>query len=356
MENKPSASSLFRTRPRKTVKVSQESLVETRPLVDGEPFVLELRPGRDGVDLGSWAASQADLLQSRLLEHGALLFRGFGIGSVERFREVAKVLCPDLLDYKERAAPRHEIGSQIYTSTEFPADQHIPLHHEMSYSHNWPTKILFYCDQPAAAGGRTPLTDDRKVIHLLDPEVKRRFIDRGVMYVRNYGEGVDLPWQEVFQTEDRAQVERYCREAHMEVDWRSGDRLRTRAARQVLAIHPVTGDTVWFNHAHLFHMSNLEPAVRDALLAEFEPDELPRNAFHADGSPISEADLDHIRQVYQDTAVRFPWEQGDVLLVDNFLVSHGREPYEGPRRILVAMAELYTNPELGGEGSGAVTS
>jgi len=166
------------------------------------------------------------------------------------------------------------------------------------------------------------------------------------MYIRNYGEGVDLPWREVFQTEDRAEVEAYCREAGMEVQWRDGDRLQTRAVRQVLATHPETGDTLWFNHAHLFHMSNLQPAVREALLSEFAPDELPRNAFHADGSAIDEADVTHVRELYEEVAVRFPWQQGDLLLVDNFLASHGRESFGGQRSILVAMADLYTNTAL----------
>jgi hypothetical protein len=212
----------------------------------------------------------------------------------------------------------------------------------MSYSHNWPTKIFFYCDLPAQSGGRTPIAEDRKVFPALDPEVKARFLEKKVMYVRNYGEGVDLPWQEAFQTSDPQAVEAYCRKAGAEVEWRGRDRLRTRSVRQVVATHPKTGEVVWFNHAHMFHMSNVEPEVLSALLEEFAPDELPRNAFYGDGSPLEVEALDHIRQVYRDTSVGFPWQKGDILLLDNFLVSHGREPFGGPRRILVAMAELYT--------------
>ena len=130
------------------------------------------------------------------------------------------------------------------------------------------------------------------------------------MYVRNYGEGVDLPWREAFQTDDRGVVEEYCRQAGATVEWRDKDRLRTRSVRQVMVEHPRTGDKVWFNHAHMFHVSNLQPAVRASLLPEFAPDELPRNAFYGDGTPIEDAVLEHIRQVYQDTAVAFPWRRG----------------------------------------------
>src|SRR5262249_51434849 len=123
--------------------------------------------------------------------------------------------------------------------------------------------------------------------------------------------------------------------------------------RQVTATHPRTGETVWFNHAHMFHVSNLDPAVRAALLAEFDDDELPRNAFYGDGSPIEDEVLAAIRETYREAAGAFPWERGDVLLLDNFLVSHGRQPFRGPRRIVVAMAELYTEPSFAApEGAG----
>lgn len=337
----------FRSRSRKPVRVSQEELTRSAPLPESDDpdFMLKIEPAMENVSLSSWAETSRDSILERLHRHGAILFRGFGI-EPDGFRDVARAITPDLLDYRERAAPRHEVKQNVYTSTEFPSDQVIPLHHEMSYSHNWPKQIFFYCQQAAQQGGRTPIANDRAVIDRLDPEVKERFRSKGVMYVRNYGEGVDLPWREAFQTDDKEEVEAYCRRAGMKVEWRDRDRLRTWSKRQVFATHPDTGDTVWFNHAHLFHMSNLGPEVREALLSEFEPDELPRNAFHADGSAIDEGDLDHIRDVYEGIAVRFPWQEGDLLLVDNFLVSHGRESYEGPRTVLVAMAELYTNTEV----------
>ena len=333
-------------RRRRPVRVSAEELVRTGGLEDGGQFPLVVEPAAEGVNLVSWATGRREWIEAELLRHGALLFRGFEVGTPERFEQFARAVAPELLDYFERAAPRVEVGRNVYTSTEYPAEHAIPLHHEMSYSHNWPTKIWFYCDLPARAGGATPVANDREVFDLIDPAVKRRFAEKRVMYVRNYGEGLDLSWREAFQTEDRAEVERYCRAARMTCEWGEGDRLRTRAVRQALATHPRTGETVWFNHAHMFHISNVEPSVRDALLAQFRDDELPRNAFYGDGSKIEPSVLEEIRGVYDRAAVRFPWRAGDVMLLDNFLASHGREPFEGPRRVLVAMAELYTNEEL----------
>jgi alpha-ketoglutarate-dependent taurine dioxygenase len=335
----------FQASRRKAVSVDSSALVKSSFPSPEDRFLLVLEPNMEGVDLVSWAASQRDALERQLLAHGGILFRGFNINSVQQFTAVTRAICDNLIDYNERAAPRSEVEKSVYTSTEFPADQHIPMHHEMSYSHNWPAKIWFYCAQPPAGGGRTPVADDRKVLQRIDPAIRQRFVEKKVMYVRNYGEGVDLPWQEVFQTADRSAVEEYCRKARMTFEWKDKNRLRTRTVRPATVTHPKTGETIWFNHAHMFHMSNLQPGVREALLAEFREDELPRNAFYGDGSPIESSVLEEIRGVYDEVALRFDWRQGDILMLDNFLSSHGREPFVGPRKILVAMGELFTSGE-----------
>jgi alpha-ketoglutarate-dependent taurine dioxygenase len=325
----------------KSVTVSQAALVKTGFVDPERQFPLLVEPAMAGINLRGWAGANGDWIEKQLLSKGAILFRGFGIDSVAQFQEVSQAMCPNLLDYNERAASRNEVGKNVYTSTEFPANQTIPMHHEMSYSHNWPTKLWFYCDQPSAAGGRTPVADDRQVFQRIDPRIRERFESKRVMYVRNYGEGVDMSWQEAFQTDDRSKVEEYCRSAHATVEWKDGDRLRTRSVRRAVLADPRTGDNLWFNHAHMFHVSNLEPAVREALLAQFAEDELPRNAFYGDGTPIESSVLEEIRGIYEEAAIRFEWQKGDILLVDNFLVTHGREPFSGPRRILVTMGELF---------------
>lgn len=336
----------FKPTQRKVVQLSEESLVRTGFLDPEERFPVLVEPAAESVSLIGWAAAHRGFVEEQLQKHAGILFRGFDIAGPAQFQELGRALFSELLDYRERAAPRVEISPGVFTSTEFPADQWIPLHHEMSYSHNWPAKILFYCDQAPGERGRTPIASARKVTARIDPAIQRRFLDKKVMYVRNYGEGVDLSWQEAFQTGDRAAVEEYCRQAGMRAEWRDGDRLRTRTVRQVMVEHPRTGETIWFNHAHMFHHSNLQPEVREALLSQFREDELPRNAFYGDGSPIESSVLEEIRQTYLDASIAFPWQPGDVLVLDNFLAAHGREPFAGPRRILVGMAELYTHPGL----------
>jgi hypothetical protein len=96
----------------------------------------------------------------------------------------------------------------------------------------------------------------------------------------------------------------------------------------------------------MFHISNMEAAVREYLLSVFKEEDLPRNAYYGDGSRIETSVLDEIRGVYNETSITFPWQEGDILMLDNFLASHGREPFVGPRKIVVAMAELYTNKDI----------
>jgi alpha-ketoglutarate-dependent taurine dioxygenase len=345
-EREEPAFSRFKNIKRKSVSVSPESLVESTYLEPGSTFPLVMRPLMENINLADWARSARAEIEAQLLRHGAILFRNFKIDAVEQFEQFARTLSPELLDYRERAAPRREAGRNVYTSTEYPAEQSIPLHHEMSYSHNWPTKIWFHCVKAAEQGGATPIAEDRKVFQRLDPKIKEIFMRKKVMYTRNYGEGVDLSWQDTYQTNDRALVAQYCREAKTEFEWKDENRLRTRQVRQAVAVHPKTGEMVWFNHAHMFHISNVEPQVREALLSQFKEEDLPRNAYYGDGTPIETSVLDEIRGVYNEAAVAFRWQEGDIMMVDNFLVSHGREPYTGARKVVVAMAELYTNPEL----------
>lgn len=99
-----------------------------------------------------------------------------------------------------------------------------------------------------------------------------------------------------------------------------------------------SGRKVWFNQAHLFHVSSLPASVERELRESFSEDELPRNALYGDGSPLDAADLANVRAAYAAEEIAFPWEAGDVVIVDNEQFAHGRRPYSGPRSVMVAMA------------------
>jgi alpha-ketoglutarate-dependent taurine dioxygenase len=301
-------------------------------------------PEAAGLDLAAWAGAHREALDAALDEHGALLFRGFDVPDQGAFFEVSGA-ASELLDYVYRSTVRSAVGDKIYTSTEYPARVSIPMHCENSYQHDWPTRLFFYCAQPPREGGRTPLADVAGVTDRIDPAIRETFREKGVMYVRNYsaGPGFDLPWPTVFQTQDRGEVEAYCREHGIQFEWRPNNALRTWQVCQGMAAHPRTGKLLWFNQAHLFHVSSLEPKTRDALLRICKsPENLPRNSWYGDGSPIETEVLDEVRRAFDVETVSFPWEKGDLLMVDNMAVAHGRTPYEGERKILVTMGDAYS--------------
>jgi alpha-ketoglutarate-dependent taurine dioxygenase len=321
----------------------QEGLVNMRWLQFQKTLPLVIEPAVGELDLVSWAAKNRKFIEQHLWKCGGILFRGFNVKSVTEFERFIVTISGDLLDYSYRSTPRTQVSGKIYTSTEYPADQAIPLHNEASYSNEWPMKIWFYCVTSSAQGGETPIADSRVVFELVDPKIRERFMEKNVMYVRTYGAGLDLPWQTVFQTPSKVAVENYCRRAGIEFEWRNGDGLRTREIRQAVIRHPRTGEMVWFNQAHLFHVSNLKPEIRECLLALLGEENLPRNAYYGDGTPIDTSVLEEIRRIYEDRTVLFPWQEGDVLMLDNILAAHGRTPFAGIRKILVGMAEPFTN-------------
>lgn len=332
---------------RKAVSTTQQDLVRVRPFLEGGSLPTLIEPAVEGLDLKSWAVANRDLLEHHLSTVGGVLLRGFGVESVDEFRGVMQALYSRLLDYSDRVQPRSQVSEKVYTSTQYPPEHSIELHNESSYAYSWPLRIAFFCQLPSPVGGETPIADCRRILSALDPEIRRRFVERRVMYVRNFGEGFGIDWQTAFQTEDRDEMEEFCRRNGVQVEWKGDGRLRTRSVRPIAVRHPRTGEEVWFNAAVSSHISTVEPATRAALLAEYGEDDLPKNSLYGDGTPIDPEVLEEARRVFALESLSFPWRQGDILLLDNMLVAHGRAPYSGARKVVVAMAEPVSLADLG---------
>jgi alpha-ketoglutarate-dependent taurine dioxygenase len=295
-----------------------------------------------GLRLAEWLQSRRQSLLSRLEREGIILLRRLSIISSGQFATLAAALFGDqLLAYSNRSTPRTELKGNVYTSTEYPREEVIPQHNENAYSHEWPMKVAFLCLVASTSGGATPVADSRSVYRRIPKRIREKFERKGVAYVRNYGDA-GLPWREVFQVQTRAEVESYCQQHGIQFQWLEDERLRTRQVCPAVAVHPYTGDKLWFNQAHLFHVSNHLPANRDALLETFGEEGLPRHAYYGDGEPLEADVLEEIRAAYEQETLSFPWCNGDLLLLDNMLYSHGRQAYEGPRKVLVAMAQART--------------
>jgi len=290
--------------------------------------------------LADWARQHAQQLDCELLEHGGILLRGFANGGLADFRSFAEAVSREVLNYNERSSPRTELAQGVYTSTDHPPDQPIVMLNEQSYNVLWPLKIMFYCVQAALRGGRTPIADSRRLLSRLSPRTIAAFEEKGIRYVRNYNSGLGLTWQQAFQTDDRSAVEEYCARAQIDVHWKSGGGLRTEQVRPAIRRHPQSGEPIWFNHGSFFNVNSLAPELRDALLSVVAESELSTHTYYGEGTPIERETIEELRAAYDAERVCIDWQPGDVLLLDNMLASHGREPYQGPRKILTIMADL----------------
>ena len=329
---------------RRPVDLSLKDVVRIDRLDPGAAIPVLIQPEIEELDLTLWAQANLPLIDSILSKEGAILFRKFQVNSIAQFESLARATSSGLMDYAEPSTSRTELSNKVYTSTEYPATETLPLHNEMSYSHVWPMRIWFHCVEPADEGGETPIADSRKIFELLDLKLRKRFIDRQVLYVRNYDEGIGLSWQSVFHTDCRETLEAYCRKNNIDYQWLDEKRLRTRQVRQAIATHPKTGETVWFNQAHIHNILNLPAPFREALISVARDKEFPLdiNSFYGDGSPIEPSVFEEIHSVCRKASVSFHWQKGDVMMLDNMLIAHARAPFVGSRKIVVAMAEPCT--------------
>lgn len=307
----------------------------------GGPLVLS--PASGAPDLVEAVVAHRAQIEERLLDHGAVLFRGFPVASVEQFARFGTALSPQPLDYVYRSTPRSSVGEGVFTATEYPAEQEIALHCENAYQREWPLKLALCCLVAPATRGETPLADLRRVAEMVGQEILDAFEQRQVRYIRHYRPHVDLPWEVVFQTSDRGDLAEYCAMHGIEHTWLDATTLRTAQTAQGTARHPVTGERVLFNQAHLFHRSSLEPQVAASLADLFGADRMPRDAVFGDGAGIPLAYLDAVRAAFRSASVQFPWQRGDVLLIDNMRMAHGRRPYTGERKVIAMLLDSYSS-------------
>gem|GEM_PF-296211 len=341
-DNKKSLQGLLNTVPKTVAVQALNGDVEKKYIGNAYTKLTVLEARSPGLELSAWIAAHKDLVAATYEENKNLLFRGFSPVDRDAFPAIVRQISgSELLDYTEPSTPRTQVGQKVYTSTEFPEEEYIVQHNEHSYSNHWPLKIYFYCETPSAEGGQTPICDSRAVYRLIGDNIKKRFEEKDVLYVRNFTEELDISWEHFFQTSDRAQVAEYCRKKKIELQWKDNDELKTLQKSQSVLAHPASGEKVWFNQAHLFHVSNLREEVASFLLENYGEEHLPRNSYYGDGSTIADDTLAEIKAAYSKAQLSFEWQAGDLIMLDNILYSHGRNPYKGKRSILVAMTDEY---------------
>jgi len=344
MEKKPSLKANIRRNiqeRREEINLADLKLTQESYLQPDFSFPLVVQPVMDGVNLAAWARNNREYLKTELAKHGAILFRKFPVDSAAKFEEFATAASVSGELFNEYGdLPRDDPGLKIYHSTPYPADKSILFHNESSHMHRWPLKQWFYCVKSADGKGATPIIDCRATYKALDPALIQRFVEKKLLYVRNFITGLDVSWQQFFQTTKKESVEEYCRKASIDFEWKSERHLKTQQICPAVVKHPLTGEMVFFNQIQLHHISCLDPEVRDSMLSMFSEEDLPRNVYYGDGTPIEDSVVAEISELYENQAVRFRWQTGDVLMLDNMMIAHARDPFEGTRKILVAMADI----------------
>ena len=283
-----------------------------------------------------------EYINNLLLKSGAILFRGFNISSQKDFLVIRNTLTSDYsFEYIDGNSPRKILSKGIYTSTEFPKDQTITIHNELSYSSNWPSRLYFFCESPSIHGGETPIVDCRYILKILNQEIIKLFDTLNVKYTRflHDGHGLGKSWIDTFQTSSKVEVENYCKKHKFDFFW-EGQSLYISQIGLGIATHPITREKVWFNQANQFHPSSLQEDVYDAMKLLFSGNtyKYPHYAYFGNGQEIQEDYLFQITSAFEQSSIKFKWEKGDFLYLDNMLMAHGRMPYIGERKILVSMS------------------
>ncbi|WP_030607340.1 TauD/TfdA family dioxygenase [Streptomyces sclerotialus] len=307
---------------------------------------VERQPGRPPMlraetagDATSWVAEHRDALRAAVAEHGSLLVRGLGLRDASGAGAVFHRLADELLSEKEAFAPRRTYADGVYSSTKWPPNQQMCMHHELSYTLTFPGLMMFACLTAPAEGGATAVADAPTVLDALPRKLVKRFQKEGWLLTRSYNEDIGASWAEAFGTENPKEVEEYCQANAIAFEWQKDGGLRTRQRRSAVVHHPVTGKRCWFNQIAFLNEWTMDPDVHEFMVDEYGADGLPFNTRFGNGEPIGKDIVDLLTTIYEEHTVREPWQAGDLLLVDNVRTAHSREPFEGPREVLVAMAD-----------------
>ncbi|MCW2534673.1 MAG: putative SyrP-like protein [Modestobacter sp.] len=305
-------------------------------LHNGRPPVLRTEAIGDGPN---WAAEHRESLRAVVAEHGSVVVRGLGLRDPAEVAAVFQRLATGLMTEREAFAPRESYSAGVYASTKWPPTQQMCMHHELSYTLEFPGLMLFACLSAPTAGGATAVADSPTVLEALPPELVRRFEREGWLLIRNYNDEIGASPAEAFGTEDRAAIDSYCRAHAIDAEWHPDGGLRTRQRRSAVVRHPVSGQRCWFNQIAFLSEWTIDPEVREYLVDVFGADGLPFTTRYGNGDPIGEDVVQLLNEVYEATTRREPWQAGDLMLVDNVRTAHSREAYEGPREVLVGLAD-----------------
>ena len=291
-------------------------------------------------DTLAWVGRERAALDAQLLDVGAVLFRGFPIASAEDFDAFSAAFGYGDFTYAESLsnAVRLNHTPRVFTANEAPPHVEIHLHHEMAQTPVSPSRLFFYCHRAAASGGATPLCRSDRLLEALaqeDPGFVEQLSERGLRYTTvmpcddDADSGQGRSWRSTLSVEDLSGAEDRLRALGYDWQWLDNGSLRATTPRLPAVIERSDGRRVLYNQLIAAWLG--WPGVRE------DP---ARALSFGDGSPLPLPGLRRMAELAERFTVDLAWQDGDVALVDNRLVMHGRRPYSGDRRrqVLVALA------------------
>ena len=290
-------------------------------------------------DAPGWAAENRDALRAAVAERGSVRVRGLELSDASEGAAVFERLADELMTEREAFAARRAYSHGVYSSAKWPQNQPMCMHHELSYTLEFPGLMMFACLGAPSEGGATGVADSEAVLAALPADLVERFEREGWLLTRSYSDEIGASVEEAFGTDDRDAVESYCRANAIEFEWQPDGGLHTRQRRSAVLQHPRTGRRCWFNQIAFLSEWTMAAEVREFLVDMYGADGLPFNTRFGGGDPIGEEVVELLNEVYEAHTVREPWQAGDLMLVDNIRMAHSREPFEGPREVLVGMAD-----------------
>lgn len=305
------------------------------------PLVYTLSPatGASGKldEVSVWVQANLGRLQAELKEHGAILFRGFPVVTDQDFDAFIQFFGMKNFTYTDSLsnAVRRNRTERVFTANEAPPNIAIYLHHEMAQTPVYPSGLFFFCEKAAAAGGATPLCRSDVLLQQMDAEIPA-FVaaceEKGVKYTNTMPAEEDLQsgqgrsWRSTLNAPDREAAEAKLQSLGYQWQWLPGDDLRVTTPVLPAVRTLDDGRRVFFNQ----------------LIAAFQGWQDKRNVAQksicfGDGSVIDTQAMARVIALADTLSFDLAWQAGDVALVDNSLVMHGRRPFQGERRVLASL-------------------
>ena len=284
-----------------------------------------------------WLESSRSLLLDELSRHGAILIRNAPVMDPQDFDRVVQTFRLDNFAYRNSLsnAVRKNITERVFTANEAPAEVAIYLHHEMAQTPYYPSKLFFFCEQAAESGGETPLCRSDVLLAGLEreiPDFVNRCRELGVCYTNvmpadnDAASGQGRSWQSTLRVAGKKEAESRLKELGYSWQWLSDDNLKV-TTRPLPAVRTLEdGRQVFFNQI-IAAWRGWQDARNDA----------NRSITFGDGSSMTVDHLEHLLALSDSLTFHLPWNTGDVALLDNFLVMHGRNPFSGRRRVLASL-------------------